>query len=94
MRLSSDELTTLRQVLREADPVGRIYLFGSRTDDARRGGDIDLFLEASCNLSLKTRLALESRLTGLCGTKVDLLVKSPSSPERPIFEIARRGVAL
>jgi predicted nucleotidyltransferase len=84
----------LRQVLRAADPAGRIYLFGSRTDDARKGGDIDVFLEASCDLNLKARLALESRLTGLCGTKVDLLVKSPACQEMPIFEIARRGVPL
>lgn len=94
MRLSNDELTTLRQVLQAADPAGRIFLFGSRTDDARKGGDIDVFLEASAPLNLKARLALESRLTHLCGTKVDLLVKNPTSPDMPIFEIARRGVPL
>ena len=94
MRLSEHELTVLRQVLQSADPAGRIYLFGSRVDDARRGGYIDVYLEASIPMNLKARLDLESRLSDLCDTKVDLLVKNPDSLEQPIFEIARRGVVL
>jgi predicted nucleotidyltransferase len=94
MRLSPLELNAIRQTLLGADPNRRVWLFGSRADDSRRGGDIDLYLEASQPISLKESLALEYRLTSLCGTKVDLLIRNPGQPERPIHEIARKGVPL
>ncbi len=94
MRLVPSEVHAIRQTLAEVDPDGRIWLFGSRADDARRGGDIDVYLEASRPLNLKTRLMLEYRLAALCGAKVDLLVRNPGQPEQPIHVIAREGVPL
>jgi hypothetical protein len=41
MRLSTRELQALRSIIGELDPAGCLYLYGSRADDARRGGDID-----------------------------------------------------
>lgn len=43
MRLSKAEIRALREALAGL-PVERVFLFGSRTDDARRGGDIDILL--------------------------------------------------
>lgn len=94
MRLSSQENKTIRRILNKADPHGRIYLFGSRVDDAKKGGDIDLFFESSMTLGLKLRLALEYQLSAECDTKVDLLVKNHGQDEIPIFEIARKGILL
>lgn len=94
MRLSVQEIQTVRGVLHEVDPHGRIYLFGSRADDAKRGGDIDLFFEVSTWLDLKRKLALEYQLSAGCDTKVDLLVKNPEQEESAIFSIARRGILL
>jgi uncharacterized protein len=53
MRLNSNELNTLRSILRTLDPAGHIYLYGSRADDQRRGGDIDVYLEASRPIDLR-----------------------------------------
>lgn len=95
MRLSGSEIQAVRRVLHEADPYGRIYLFGSRADDAKKGGDIDLYFESSTAfLDLKRKLALEYRLSVECDTKVDLLVKNPGQKDNAIFQIARRGVPL
>lgn len=94
MRLSSRQIQAVRQVLYGVDPDRRIYLFGSRVDDSKKGGDIDVFFEASMLLNLKTRLALEYQLAALCETKVDLLVKNPGQEEKVIFDIARKGVPL
>ena len=94
MRLSALENEIVHRVLHKADPYGRIYLFGSRTDDAKKGGDIDLFFETTTALDLKGKLLLEYRLSSECNTKVDLLVKNPGQKESPIFEIARKGVLL
>lgn len=94
MRLLPKETQAIRKVLLNADPQGRIFLFGSRTDDEKKGGDIDIFFESSKKLGLRTRLALECRLTTLCETKVDLLVKNPEQEENAIFDAAREGVPL
>ncbi|MBI4986345.1 MAG: nucleotidyltransferase domain-containing protein [Rhodocyclales bacterium] len=94
MRLSPHELQAVRQTLFEQDPNGHAWLFGSRADDSRRGGDIDLYFETSRPLDLKTALTLERRLTDLCNTKVDLLVRNPGQPEQPIYVVARKGVPL
>jgi len=94
VRLRPNETQAIRRVLLNADPQGRIYLFGSRTNDKGKGGDIDIFFEASTKLALKTQMALEYQLTTLCETKVDLLVKNPEQDEKAIFDIARRGINL
>lgn len=94
MRLSSHDLQAIRQALLGADPNGRVWLFGSRADDSRRGGDIDLYFEVGQAVSLKASLRLEYRLTALCGSKVDLLVRNPGQAEQPIHAIAKRGVPL
>jgi len=88
MRLNTKELQTLRAILGELDPAGRLYLYGSRVDDSRRGGDIDLYLQASRPIDLKTRLRTQYRLQQACDTRVDLLVKNPAQPELPIHQIA------
>lgn len=56
MRLSPHELDAVCRTLYGADPNGRVWLFGSRADDSKRGGDIDLYLEASQPIGLKTIL--------------------------------------
>lgn len=88
MRLNSKEITSIRHILGELDPAGQIYLFGSRVDDSRKGGDIDIFLNASRIIELKTQLTIQYRLTTACNTHVDLLVKNPNQSMQPIHEIA------
>jgi len=46
MRISASEQTAIRQAVHEvAGADARVSVFGSRVDDALRGGDIDLFVE-------------------------------------------------
>lgn len=45
MRLSKYEKKVIKQKCEQLFGKGsQIYLFGSRTDDSKRGGDIDLFI--------------------------------------------------
>lgn len=44
MRLDQNIATYLKEVIRKEIPGSTIYLFGSRTDDNARGGDIDLMI--------------------------------------------------
>jgi predicted nucleotidyltransferase len=56
MRLSHQEQSAIKGVLSKFDPSGKVYLFGSRVDDHRRGGDIDLLFETEREMSLKEEL--------------------------------------
>jgi predicted nucleotidyltransferase len=95
MRLSTTELNALRSIMSALDPAGRVYLYGSRADDTRRGGDIDVFLQASRPIDLKTQMRTQYRLELACDTRVDLLVKNPGQTSQPIHEIAiERGILL
>jgi len=44
VRLSSAEIKNLKESVSVLDPHAVIYLFGSRTDMTKRGGDIDMLI--------------------------------------------------
>jgi len=44
MRLTEFEQKMIKKAFSESFGEGKIYLFGSRVDDTKRGGDIDLYL--------------------------------------------------
>lgn len=94
VRLSQEEREAIVSVLCAEDSEGKVYVFGSRADVNKRGGDIDIFFQTSKKLTLRERLFLEYRLRAECDTKIDLLVKSADEPNQPIYDIAREGVLL
>ena len=44
MRLSNKYIEVIKKYFNEFFKNGEIYLFGSRVDDNKKGGDIDLYL--------------------------------------------------
>jgi predicted nucleotidyltransferase len=96
MRLSADERRTIRSlVLRH---FGRVpLLFGSRIDDAARGGDIDLLVPTDLPdaEAARRRIALLADLWIALGErKVDVLLDDGRTAS-PVYERARReGQAL
>jgi uncharacterized protein len=44
MRLSEYERTSIREAVKNFIPDAKILLYGSRTDDSKRGGDIDILI--------------------------------------------------
>ena len=59
MRLTQQEIKAIKKTFKEVFEEGDIYLFGSRVDDTKRGGDIDLYVDTP--LSLNTRESLEKK---------------------------------
>jgi len=47
MRLTNYEVNMIKKAFQESFVDGKIYLFGSRVDDSKRGGDIDLYIVPS-----------------------------------------------
>jgi len=44
VRLSAEEIDILKSKLKELSAEAKLYLFGSRTDETKKGGDIDLLV--------------------------------------------------
>ena len=44
LRLTAKELRIIKKTFQEIFEAGKIYLFGSRVYDDKKGGDIDLYL--------------------------------------------------
>jgi hypothetical protein len=42
MRITEDEKSVIIDAVKNVDPDARLWLFGSRTDDGKKGGDIDI----------------------------------------------------
>jgi predicted nucleotidyltransferase len=93
MRLRQDEVTI---ILREVEKIfddATVYLFGSRLDENRRGGDIDLFIvpvTSTKNIERKVRLA--ARLERLLYKPVDVVLHRDFN--REIEQAALRGIEL
>jgi predicted nucleotidyltransferase len=80
MRLTSQEISALKQSL-HGESYSAAYLFGSRTDDDRRGGDVDLLLySARPAFALAHRVA--SRYAKIMDARLDVLVVDPQAPTR------------
>jgi len=44
MRLSIFEQEAIKNAVAQGDKEAKVYLFGSRVDDTKRGGDIDILI--------------------------------------------------
>ena len=98
MRLTAEEIAGIRAAAAQVfGPQAVVRLFGSRVDDCKKGGDIDLLVEVppgrttfldECALLF----ALEERLGE---RKIDVLLVEPDRPRAAIERIAYRdGVVL
>jgi len=98
IRITEYERATIKSLAKkhfgeEAD----IYIFGSRADVNKRGGDIDLYITAEIASSkiIRKRISLLIDLEKAIGEqKIDIIVNNQTR-QKPIYEIARKqGVKL
>lgn len=67
-----------------------IWLFGSRVDDNKKGGDIDLYIETDLEKNLvMAKLKMRELIWTTFGEqKIDILMRSRSRELSPIHELA------
>jgi predicted nucleotidyltransferase len=99
MRLTAEQAETIRRATAEIfGPDARVRLFGSRLDDAARGGDIDLLVECDEAIAdfAHKRVQLVARLRLRLGDQpIAVLVSAPGAPQGPVHAAAlRQGVRL
>ena len=92
MRLTDFEIQAIRRLARQVGgEQSRVRVFGSRLDDAARGGDIDLLLELPEPVDNPAFMAarLSAQVSrAMRGRKVDVLLSAPNLMRLPIHDIA------
>jgi len=89
LRITENERNIIKNTIKEKINNSEIYLFGSRIDDNKKGGDIDLLVVTDEKVSLETKLEILARLeiNGI-SRKIDLLLKTPETEEQNIIKTA------
>ena len=95
MRLTDLQKTNIRQtVARIVGPNAQTWLFGSRVDDNRRGGDVDLYIEPTQKIMLISALRCKIAIEESMDLQVDIIIKEPGI-DKPIYRLAKtQGVLL
>lgn len=89
MRLTLEQIhLILATVHEQAGADARVIVFGSRTDDLRQGGDLDLLVESTPALGLMQRARIKQALENALQLPVDILAKQTDAPPKPFQAIA------
>ncbi len=93
MRLKDSEQLAILSTVKRLDENARVYLFGSRVDDTKKGGDIDLLIMSSV-LNRNDNRTIKMKLYELLGElKIDLVLAVDDSD--PFVKLAlETGVEL
>ncbi len=90
MRLTSQQVSIIISTTQAlAGEACRIWLYGSRLDDTRQGGDIDLLVETIPRLGLLQRAQIKNQLEKALQLPVDVLVTSPDALGSPFVTLAK-----
>ena len=94
MRLTNTQSEIITRILRKnLGDDAQVWLFGSRTDEAKRGGDIDVYVEAAPH-ALQSELRCKIEIEDSLDMPVDLIVRAYGDSS-PIANIAKAsGVRL
>lgn len=99
MRLTDGQRLAIREAItRHFGAEARVQLFGSRVDDSRRGGDIDLLVEIQ-SLDPDSQEAVTRKLRAIAEIqskigerKVDLVIANATSEKEVVRQARKQGV--
>ena len=95
MRLEKNKIDFFKKEIEKYLPDFKLYLFGSRADDNKKGGDIDLLILSDHLLTRKNKRDIKIAFYNKFGEqKLDLVYFKPDDPD-PFKELAlMEGVEL
>jgi predicted nucleotidyltransferase len=93
MRISDYEKEAIIGAVRDADPNARAWLFGSRADDAKKGGDIDIGIISS-RIDVMGEIGIRRNICDKIGEqRIDLAVSTDG--QQAFFKYAvMKGILL
>ncbi|MEI6703280.1 MAG: nucleotidyltransferase domain-containing protein [Deltaproteobacteria bacterium] len=93
MRISDMERDAIVLAVRAFDPNARLWLFGSRTDDQKRGGDIDVAILSASISRMEVMRIKRSILDSIGEQHLDLVVSGDGT--EPFFRVAiEKGIPI
>ncbi len=93
MRLSTKEIELIKIKVKIIFGESIVYLFGSRVDDTKRGGDIDLYIVPNTNDNLfKKKIKIKTILEDVLYKPVDVVVAKDK--DRLIEKEAMQGIII
>ena len=94
MRISEIEKTTIVNAILEKDRNAQIFLFGSRTDDFKKGGDIDILVQSD-EIGLLEIVKIKSTIfKNIPEQKIDLLVSKSNETNHFVEFISNQLISL
>ena len=91
MRLKKSEIKAIKEVANLIFKAPKIYLFGSRTKDNLKGGDIDLYIKLNYEPNLTDDIKFLAKLKRKIGDrKIDLVIDYPQRKKELIDEIVKK----
>jgi predicted nucleotidyltransferase len=86
VRITEAERRVLIAAIRTVDAEAKIWLFGSRVDDTKKGGDIDIAILSGA-IKLRERMKIRQSIEDVLGEqKIDILVSEDGAA--PFFRLA------
>jgi predicted nucleotidyltransferase len=92
VRLSRNQSGEVLRIVRaEAGPDAEVRVFGSRLDEGRRGGDVDLLVNTSSRVDALAKARILHRLEETLVLPVDVVFAERGREPDPFQKMARRG---
>jgi len=80
MRLTPAQIDAIKSTAQAVLGEGaQVTLFGSRVDDDKKGGDVDLYVETTQPVELMQKIRFKVSLQDQLDLPVDLLLEAPSN---------------
>ena len=88
MRISEHEKNAIIEAVKSVDPAAQVWLFGSRADDSKKGGDIDIaVLSEKINKEAMNKIRIRRLICNKIGEqRIDIVTSSDG--KEAIFELA------
>jgi predicted nucleotidyltransferase len=93
MRLTEHEKNTIINAVKTADPDAKIWLFGSRADDSKKGGDIDIGI-LSLKVGVIEEIEIRQKIFDNIGEQKIDLVSSKDGQEAFFKYAVTKGILL
>ena len=93
MRISEFEKEVIVEAVKAADPLAKVWLFGSRVDDSKKGGDIDIGIMSTI-VNVMEEIQIKQNICDKIGEqKIDLAV-SKDGQQAFFKHIVTKGILL